>query len=138
MLSAQERPLYLDPSQPREARVEDLLPRMTLEEKVSILHADSKFSTAAIPRLGMPRRWLSDGPHGVREDIGPDTWQPAGHTDDFSTAMPCGICLAATWNPALAQKEGEAIGQEARKRGKEIMLGPGLNILRTPLVRAQF
>ncbi len=138
MLSAQERPLYLDPSQPREARVEDLLPRMTLEEKVSILHADSKFSTAAIPRLGLPRRWLSDGPHGVREDIGPDTWQPAGHTDDFSTAMPCGIALAATWNPALAQKEGEANGQEARKRGKQILLGPGLNIQRTPLCGRTF
>ena len=61
----------------------------------------------------------------MREDIGPDTWKPAGRTDDFSTAMPAGICLAATWNPELGFNEGEAIGQEARARGKDIMLGPG-------------
>jgi beta-glucosidase len=137
-LLAQDRPLYLDPSQPREARVDDLLSRLTLEEKVSIVHADSYFTTAAIPRLGIPRRWLSDGPHGVREDIGPDSWRPAGHTDDFSTCMPAGIALAATWNPSLAQQEGEAIGQEARKRGKQIMLGPSLNIMRTPLCGRNF
>jgi beta-glucosidase len=138
LLTAQERPLYMDPSQPREARVDDLLKRLTLEEKVSLLHADSYFTTAAIPRLGIPRRWLSDGPHGVREDIGPDSWKPAGHTDDFSTCMPAGIALAATWNPSLAQQEGEVIGQEARKRGKQIMLGPSLNIMRTPLCGRNF
>jgi len=130
--------LYLDAGQPVEARVEDLLSRVTLEEKISIIHADSKFTTAAIPRLGIPRRWLDDGPHGVREDIGPDTWASAGRTDDFSTAMPAGICLAATWNPDLGFKEGEAIGQEARARGKDIMLGPGVNILRTPLCGRNF
>src|ERR1017187_5305458 len=129
---------YLDPNQPLETRVEDLLSRLTLAEKISIIHADSKFTTAAIPRLGIPRRWMSDGPHGVREDVGPDTWQPAGHTDDFSTAMPAGICLAATWNPDLGFGEGEATGQEARKRGKDIMLGPGVNILRTPLCGRNF
>jgi beta-glucosidase len=132
------QPPYLDPGQPVETRVEDLLSRLTLAEKMSIIHADSKFTTAAIPRLGIPRRWMSDGPHGVREDVGPDTWQPAGHTDDFSTAMPAGICLAATWNPDLGYSEGEAIGQEARKRGKDIMLGPGVNILRTPLCGRNF
>ena len=136
--SAENQPLYLDTNQPIETRVDDLLSRLTLEEKISIVHADSKFTTAAIPRLGIPRRWLDDGPHGVREDIGPDTWEPAGRTDDFSTAMPAGICLAATWNPELGFSEGEAIGQEARTRGKDIMLGPGVNILRTPLVRKKF
>jgi beta-glucosidase len=135
---AENPPIYLDPNQPLEARVEDLLSRLTLDEKISIIHADSKFTTAAIPRLGIPRRWMSDGPHGVREDVGPDTWQPAGHTDDFSTAMPAGICLAATWNPELGFSEGEVIGQEARKRGKDIMLGPGVNILRTPLCGRNF
>jgi beta-glucosidase len=138
MVHAADLAPYLNPNQPLEIRVEDLLSRLTLEEKISIIHADSKFSTAAIPRLGIPKRWLSDGPHGVREDVGPDTWQPAGHTDDFSTAMPAGICLAATWNPELAFSEGEAIGQEARKRGKDIMLGPGINILRTPLCGRNF
>ena len=130
---AQVQPLYLDSTQTVEARVEDLLGRLMLEEKISLLHADSKFTTAAVPRLGVPRRWLDDGPHGVREDIGPDTWASAGRTDDFATAMPAGICLAATWNPDLGFKEGEAIGQEARWRGKDIMLGLDVNILRTPL-----
>ena len=125
--------IYQDSTQPQETRVNDLLSRLTVEEKISLLHADSKFTTAAIPRLGIPRRWLDDGPLGVREDIGPDTWAPAGRTDDFSTAMPSGICLAATWNPELGYQEGETIGQEARARGKDIMLGPGVNILRTPL-----
>jgi beta-glucosidase len=136
--AADETPLYQDASQPLESRVSDLFSRLTLEEKISLLHGDSKFTTAAIPRLGIPRRWLDDGPHGVREDIGPDTWNPAGRTDDFSTAMPCGICLAATWNPELGFSEGEAIGQEARARGKDIMLGPGVNILRTPLCGRNF
>jgi beta-glucosidase len=135
---AENQLLYLDAKQPIESRVEDLLSRLTLEEKISIIHADSKFTTPAIPRLGIPRRWLDDGPHGVREDIGPDTWNPAGRTDDFSTAMPSGICLAATWNPDLGFQEGEAIGQEARARGKDIMLGPGVNILRTPLCGRNF
>lgn len=132
-LNAGDLPIYLDVNQPIETRVEDLLGLLTTEEKVSLIHGNSKFTTPAIPRLGIPQRWLSDGPHGVREDIGPDTWDPAGHTDDFATCMPAGICLAATWNPDLGYREGEAIGQEARKRGKDIMLGPGVNILRTPL-----
>jgi len=137
-LSAEPTLIYRDANQPLEARVDNLLSQLTLEEKISIVHADSKFTTAAIPRLGIPRRWLSDGPHGVREDIGPDTWDNAGHTDDFATAMPAGICLAATWNPDLGYRVGEAIGQEARARGKDIMLGPGVNILRTPLCGRNF
>ncbi len=131
-------PVYLDPSQPTEARVEDLLGRMTLEEKVSLVHADSKFSTPAIARLGIPQRWMSDGPNGVREDISADSWDPAGHTDDFSTAMPTDIALAATWNPPLAGSFGAVIGQEARRRGKQIMLGPAVNIQRTPLCGRNF
>jgi beta-glucosidase len=125
-------------TQPIEARVEDLLSRLSLEEKVALVHADSKFTTAAIPRLGIPKRWLSDGPHGVRQEVGPDTWKPAGRTDDFATAMPCGIALAATWNPDLAQAEGAVIGEEALARGKHIMLGPGVNIMRTPLCGRNF
>lgn len=130
---AEPRPAYLDAAQPLEARVEDLLSRLTLEEKLSLVHADSKFTTAAIPRLGVPRRWLSDGPHGVREDVGPDTWKIAGRTDDFATAMPVLIGLAATWNTGMARLYGEVIGAEARKRGKDILLAPGVNIQRTPL-----
>lgn len=137
-LFAAEALPYLDTSRPVEARVDDLLARLTLEEKVSLIHADSKFTTPAIPRLGIPRRWLSDGPHGVREDVGPDTWAPAGRTDDFCTAMPCGLLLAATWNAELARDYGEVIGQEARFRGKQIMLGPSVNIQRTPLCGRNF
>ncbi len=133
-----ETPVYLDRTQPLEARIEDLLGRLTLEEKIQLCHADSKFTSAAIPRLGIPRRWLSDGPHGVREDVGPDTWDVAGRTDDFATALPAAIALAATWNPELAQQAGQVIGREARKRGKDIMLGPGVNILRTPLCGRNF
>lgn len=135
---AAEQPPYLNENLPLDQRVEDLLGRLTLEEKVRLLHGDSKFTTAAIPRLGIPRRWLSDGPHGVREDIGPDTWDSAGHTDDFATCMPCGIALAATWSPETAHAYGEVIGDEALRRGKDIMLGPGVNIMRTPLCGRNF
>jgi beta-glucosidase len=130
---SQEQPLYLDAAQPVEARVQDLLSRLTLEEKIALIHADTKFTTPAIPRLGIPVRWMSDGPHGVREEISPHDWSPAGRTDDFATFMPVGIALAATWNPGMARAYGEVIGEEALKRGKNIMLGPGVNILRTPL-----
>jgi len=125
--------MYLDVNKPIDARVEDLLSRMTLEEKLALVHADSKFTSAAIPRLGIPRRWLSDGPHGVREDVGPDNWKPAGRTDDFASFMPALVGLAATWNVDLASAYGKVIGEEARQRGKQIMLGPGMNIMRTPL-----
>lgn len=129
-----ERPAYLDPSRPLEARVEDLLSRMTVEEKVALVHADNRFSTAAVPRLQIPRRQLSDGPHGVREEtVGRDVSQAVGRTDDFATFMPALVGLAATWNTELAEAYGSALGEEARQRGKQIMLAPGMNMMRTPL-----
>jgi beta-glucosidase len=128
------RPAYLDPAQPIDARVEDLLARMTLEEKIALVHADNRFSTAGVPRLGIPARQLSDGPHGVREEtVGRDVSQAVGRTDDFVTYMPALVGLAATWNPDLAAEYGKTIGEEARWRGKQIMLAPGMNIMRTPL-----
>lgn len=130
----EQRPLYLDTSQPIDARVEDLLKRMTLEEKVAVVHADNRFSTAAIPRLGIPQRQLSDGPHGVREEtVGRDASQAVGRTDDFASYMPALIGLAATWNTDLGRAYGKVLGEEARQRGKQIMLAPGMNIMRTPL-----
>ncbi|PTY00678.1 glycoside hydrolase family 3 C-terminal domain-containing protein [Opitutus sp. ER46] len=132
------RPVYRDPAAPLEARVEDLLGRLTLEEKVSLLHGDSKFTTAGVPRLGIPVRHLTDGPNGVREEIERDTFKAAGRTDDFSTAMPTGIALAATWDPELAFLEGATIATEARARGKDIVLGPGVNIMRSPLCGRNF
>jgi beta-glucosidase len=130
---AQERPLYLDDAKPVEARVEDLLARLTLEEKVSLVHADSPFSVSGVPRLGVLELRMDDGPMGVREESAP--WQ---HVDDFSTAMPATLGLAASWNPDLAAAYGAVIGQEARQRGKNVMLGPSLNIQRTPLCGRNF
>jgi beta-glucosidase len=114
-------------------RASDLLPRLTLEEKVSLLHADGTFTTPGLPRFGIGKMWMSDGPNGVREEIQPTGWNPARRTDDFATAMPASIGLAASFDPDLAKAYGNVIGQEARARNKNIMLCPGLNIMRTPL-----
>jgi beta-glucosidase len=130
---AQPRPPYLDPSKPRDARVEDLLARLTLEEKVSLVHANGKFRAGGVARLGVPHLWTADGPQGVHEEKGLHSWDSAGWSNDFATAMPVGIALAATWNVELAEATGRTIGEEARARGKHVMLAPGLNIQRTPL-----
>ena len=125
--------VYLDESQPVEKRVEDALSRMTLEEKVAILHAQSKFSSAGVPRLGIPEVWCTDGPHGIRPEVLWDEWDQAGWTNDSCTAFPALTCLAATWNPEMSALYGKSIGEEARYREKDILLGPGVNIYRTPL-----
>lgn len=127
------QPLYLDESQPIEVRVQDALSRMTLEEKVKLCTAQSKFSSHGVPRLGIPEIWVSDGPHGVREEIQWDSWGNAGFTNDSCTAFPALTCLAATWNPEMSALYGKSIGEEARYREKDILLGPGCNIYRTPL-----
>lgn len=129
----QEKPAYLDASRPIEERVEDALSRMTLEEKVAMCHAQSKFSSAGVPRLGIPEIWMTDGPHGVRMEKMWDEWSDAKWTNDSCTAFPALTCLAATWNPDMADAYGQAIGEEARYRNKAILLGPGVNIYRTPL-----
>ena len=134
---AQERPLYLDGAKPVEARVEDLLARLTLEEKVSLVHANAHFSTAGVPRLGIPELIMDDGPLGVREEVG-EHGVILNHKDDFATAMPGALGLAATWNTNLAFDFGLVIGQEAKQRGKDIMLGPAVNIQRTPLCGRNF
>ena len=119
--------VYLDESQPIEKRVEDALSRMTLEEKVAILHAQSKFSSAGVPRLGIPEVWCTDGPHGIRPEVLWDEWDQAGWTNDSCTAFPALTCLAATWNPEMSALYGKSIGEEARYREKDILLGPGVN-----------
>lgn len=126
-------PVYLDVNAPIEARVEDALSRMTIEEKVGLLHAQSKFSSAGVPRLGIPELWCSDGPHGIRAEVLWSRWSDAGWTNDSCTAFPALTCLASTWNPELAREYGRAIGEEARYRKKQVLLGPGVNIGRTPL-----
>ena len=128
-----ETPAYLDPTKPIEVRVEDALSRMTTEEKVAMLHAQSKFSSPGVPRLGIPENWTTDGPHGIRQEVEWDEWGGAGWTNDSCTAFPALTCLAATWNPEMAALYGKSIGEEARYRNKNILLGPGVNIYRTPL-----
>lgn len=126
-------PVYLDDSRPVEERVEDALGRMTIEEKVAMLHAQSKFSSAGVPRLGIPEFWTTDGPHGIRPEVMWDEWEQARWTNDSCTAFPALTCLAATWNPDMSLLYGKSIGEEARYRDKDILLGPGVNIYRTPL-----
>lgn len=125
--------VYLDESQPIERRIEDALSRMTLEEKVAVLHAQSKFSSAGVPRLGIPELWCTDGPHGIRPEVLWDEWDQAGWTNDSCTAFPALTCLAATWNPEMSALYGKSIGEEARYREKDVLLGPGVNIYRMPL-----
>lgn len=124
---------YLDEDQPLDIRVEDALSRMTLEEKVALLHAQSKFSSAGVPRLGIPEVWCTDGPHGIRAEVLWDEWEQAGWTNDSCTAFPALTCLAATWNPEMSALYGKSVGEEARYREKDVLLGPGVNIYRMPL-----
>ncbi len=131
-------PVYLDESKPIEQRVEDALQRMTLDEKLAVIHAQSKFSSAGVKRLGLPEVWTDDGPHGVRPDVLWDEWQQAGQTNDSCVAFPALTCLAASWNPDVARSYGESLGEEALYRGKNVMLGPGVNIFRTPLAGRNF
>lgn len=130
---AQVTPAYLDETIPVEERIEDVLNRMTTEEKVAIIHAQSKFSSAGVPRLGLPEIWTTDGPHGIRPEVFWDQWDQAGWTNDSCVAFPALTCLAATWNPEMARLYGKSIGEEARYRKKDVILGPGVNIYRTPL-----
>lgn len=127
-----QTPVYLDDSKPTEQRIEDALKRMTLREKISIIHAQSKFSSPGVARLGIPEVWTDDGPHGVRPDVFWDEWKQAGCTNDSCTAFPALTCLAASWDPEISRLYGVSLGEEARYRNKSILLGPGVCIFRTP------
>ncbi|MCD7978536.1 MAG: glycoside hydrolase family 3 C-terminal domain-containing protein [Tannerellaceae bacterium] len=116
-----------------EKRIQNLIKRMTLKEKVGMLHGNSKFYVDGVPRLGIPEWSLSDGPHGVRAEINRHDWAYAGWTNDSSTYFPTGTAFAAAWNPELAYRRGEVLGEEARAREKDVLLGPGVNIIRSPL-----
>ena len=133
LAQAQNIPVYLDKTKSIEERVEDALSRMTLEEKVGVIHAQSKFSSSGVDRLGIPELWTTDGPHGIRPEVLWNEWNQAGWTNDSCVAFPALTCLAATWNPDMALLYGQSIGEEARYRKKDILLGPGVNIYRTPL-----
>ena len=132
-LQAQNIPVYIDEKKPVEQRIDDALSRMTLDEKIAVIHAQSKFSSPGVKRLGFPDLWTDDGPHGVRPDVLWDEWVQAGQTNDSCVAFPALTCLAATWNPEMARIYGENLGEEALYRKKSVILGPGVNIYRTPL-----
>jgi len=128
-----QKEIYLDVNQPIDKRIESALSKMTLEEKVSMCHAQSKFSSKGVPRLGIPEVWTDDGPHGLREEVYWDEWSGAKWTNDSCTAFPALTCLAASFNPQMSLLYGKSIGEEARYRNKAVLLGPGVNIYRTPL-----
>lgn len=133
-----QTPAYLDATKDIETRIEDAMKRMTLSEKIGIIHAQSKFSSAGVKRLGIPEFWTSDGPHGVRPDVLWDEWEQAGQTNDSCVAFPALTCLAASWNPELSRLYGHSLGEEALFREKDMILGPGVNIYRTPLCGRNF
>ncbi len=121
-----------------EVAIDELIAQMTLEEKVGMCHAESAFCSGGVERLGIPPLVMSDGPHGVRQELDPQTWDPVAGADDAVSYLPVGTALAATWNPERARDFGEVLGAEARARGKDVILGPGINIVRTPLCGRNF
>ena len=126
--SAQSLLPYQDESLSLDVRVKDALSRMTLKEKCRLSYAQSKFTSPGCERLGIPELYMSDGPHGVRMEINWNDWAHAGWTNDYCTAFPALTCLAATWNTDMAAKYGKNVGEEARYREKDVLLGPGVNI----------
>ena len=134
---AQKYP-FQDESLSIDDRIEDLLGRMTIEEKIAIIHAQSKFSSPGVPRLGVPELWCTDGPHGIRPEVKWDEWDQAGWTNDSIVAFPSLTCLASTWSEKMGRLYGVSIGEEARYRKKDVLLGPGVNIFRTPLCGRNF
>lgn len=130
---SQTKPVYQDETKPIEERVEDALSRMTLEEKVRILHANGGYRSWGVPRLGIPDNNPTDGPTGLRPQVEWSSWNSAKENTDSCTAFPAMVCLAATWNPELGELYGKAYSEEALYRNKNIILGPGVNIFRTPL-----
>ena len=137
VMAQEPTPPYLDDNQPIEVRVEDALSRMTLKEKIAIIHAQSKFSSPGCPRLGIPELWMSDGPHGVRRQLGEGDHLGIGASKP-ATCFPTAGTVANSWDPALAEEMGEALGSEAHDLDVNVLLGPGLNIKRNPLCGRNF
>ncbi len=115
-----------------EAKIDSLINLMTLDEKLVLIHAGSSFTSGGIPRLNIPELVKSDGPHGVRHEDGRG-WAALDDADDEATYLPVVICLASTWNKDLGYEYGVVLGNEAKERGKHVLLGPGINIIRSPL-----
>ena len=114
-------------------KIDSLLKQMTLEEKINMIHASGIFISGGVQRLGIPELRMSDGPCGIRMEIKRETWDVAGWDNDNGAYFPAQTALAATWDTSLARKFGTALGQEAKIRGKNVLLAPGINIIRAPL-----
>lgn len=121
-----------------ENKIEELVSLLTLEEKIGMIHGAGLFCTRGVERLSIPPLSMSDGPMGVRAEFANDEWRCTGTTDDYVTYLPCNSAVASTWNRALAKKAGEVLGEEARGRGKDVILAPGINIKRSPLCGRNF
>ena len=121
-----------------EKQIDLIISKMSLHEKVEMCHANSRMTSAGVPSQGIDELTMNDGPHGVREENLRHSWKTQGRKDDFCTYLPTGSALAATWNPRLGRLHGEVLGEEARFRNKDIILGPGINIIRTPICGRNF
>jgi beta-glucosidase len=113
-------------------QIDGIISRMTVEEKVNMLHAKFMFVSAGVERLGIADMKYADGPFGIREEMQPNGWNPLGWENDKATFFPTGSALAATWSPELAYAYGTGMAREARLRGKDMILGPAINIQRIP------
>ena len=116
-----------------DAEINAIIAQMTLEEKVEMLHSKTNMSSAGVERLGIADMNYADGPFGIREEGQPNGFMSAGWTLDSATYFPTGSALAATWSEDLAYKYGTGMGKEARLRGKDVILGPAVNIQRLPV-----
>ncbi len=121
-----------------EQKIEQLLSQLTLEEKLDMIHGAGLFRTEGVERLDIPAFYFSDGPHGVRAEFHNSKWIAAGNDDDYVSYLPCNSALASTWNRELAYASGSVLGEEARGRGKDMILAPGINIKRSPLCGRNF
>ena len=118
--------------------IEELLKQLTLEEKIGMIHGAGLFRTEGVERLDIPPVYMSDGPMGVRAEFADNEWRSVGTTEDFVSYMPCNSAIASTWNTEIAERAGEVLGEEARGRGKDVILAPGINIKRSPLCGRNF
>src|SRR5690606_29025390 len=132
MFYACSSPEQLGSKSAEESKIDSLISLMTIEEKVDMIHSESSFASGGVKRLGIPAWVMSDGPHGVRKEHGTD-YVPDEGVNDSVTYLPVGVALASTWNPELGYAYGSVLGAEANSRGKDVILGPGINIIRTPL-----
>lgn len=122
----------------QEQLIEQILETLTLEEKSAMLHGAAFFRSGAVEEKGIPAVETSDGPMGVRNEFPGDSWIPVGISDDYVSYLPSNSAVAATWNRERAYAGGQVLGEEARGRGKDVILAPGINIKRDPLCGRNF